>query len=138
MRLSAIPLKNYCDVNSWDYTQNFQYNEGSNARMYLQLIDLDREICDCSDGSFYQRYVATAPASLQVEIQNLDETKTISLTAMQVAEDKSLWYVDLLPTYKIGSANIHLTLTEPSGVKKGVVVEGIKVNPTSPGSISFC
>lgn len=138
MRLGGQIISHWCDVNDFDYSQTFEYNQGSNATVHLQLIDLDKKICDCSKGSFYLRYIPEPGASLQIQVHNIDDNQVIDLAGTQDPTDPSVWSFDLLPSYQIGSGNIHLALTEGSTVSKGVIKEGIHTNPTDPGSLSFC
>jgi hypothetical protein len=139
MRLGAQLLGDFCNVNDFDYSMIHEYNAGTNDRVYLQLTDLNQLLCQDKNGGLYQRYIPADGSTLTATIASVDDDNTIERPMTQVAGDPSLWYFDLYPTDNVDSANIHLTLTEPGPViKKAVVIEGLKVDPTDPGSITFC
>lgn len=139
MRLGASLLNGFCNVNDFDYTLIHNYNSGTNDRVYLQLVDLNQIIAQDKNGTFYNRYMPAAGSTLVGTVASVNDSNTVSRPMTQVVGDPSIWYFDLYPTDNIDSANIHLTLTEPGPViSKAVIIEGLKVNPTDPGSISFC
>lgn len=138
MRLGAQVL-DFCGLNSYSYADQAEINAGSSATVYLQLVDLSKPLCQDGNGSCFLRYIPTAGSNLQIDLDSIDDDNKVTVYPTALSGDPSIYSFDILPSYQIGSANIHLTLTGPDGsVKTGVVIEGLKVNPSGPGSISFC
>ena len=137
MRLGGLILKNFCDVNHFEYSGTHYMNEGNATTVYLQLVDLDKKICSDTQGVQYLRYMSDTGSSLQVTVNNIDSGDSIQKIATQNATDKSIWSFDLLSTDKIGSANIGLQLTE-AGPKTstGIMIRALNVSPVN--GISFC
>jgi hypothetical protein len=139
MRFGARVITSYCNSNDFSYGTSFALNQGENSRMYLQLADLNQKLASDINGTVYQRYMPPAGSSLQIVIAGIDDSTKITRYAIQDTTDPSLWYIDFLPTDVVASGNIHLTFTESGGItRKGVIMEGLTVYPTSPGSVSFC
>ena len=138
MRLGAVILQNYCNYNDFSLSNQFEYNIGSQSRVYLQLVDLNKPLCKDDQGSCYLRYIPADGATLEITINNIDSSKSVTKYPVQDANDPSIWYFDILFTDTIGSGNIHLKLTEGSTVSNGVMIDALKGYPVDPGNISFC
>lgn len=135
MRLSATVLKNFSDSNNFEYASQFEYNQGTSDQLYIQLTNGDRKLC----GNIYQRYVPPAGSSVVIRIDHLNVICVIERIATADANDNSIWSIPLLPTDKIGSGNIHITVTEPGGViRKTVIKEGITAYPVDPNNMGYC
>jgi len=133
MLLSARPLNDVANVNSFEYAEAVTWTEGDQVTMYLQLIDAS---LDTDMKGFYpagRRYMPPATSTLSVQIQNIDSAKVVTRTATQpFAEDASIWAVTILSTDAIhGSPQLVLTLTEPSKTVRGVVKGAVKVYSTN-------
>lgn len=133
MLLSARPLNDVANVNSFEYAEAVHWTEGDQVVLYLQLIDSS---LDTDMKGFYpagRRYMPPAGSTLSIQIQNIDSSKVITRLATQpFTEDASIWAVSILATDAIhGSPQLVLTLTEPSKTVRGVVKNAIKIQSTS-------
>lgn len=128
MLLSARILSNVASVNVFTYENVARFTEGDGPDLYFQLIDasLDRQ-CDPPG----RRYMPAAGATLEVTVQNIDNTKTLVRFASQpYATDPSIWKLTLLPTDKVrGTADLRLKLTESPKVTNGVAKMALSVEP---------
>lgn len=132
MLLSARPLNDVANVNSFEYADAVSWTEGDQVTLYLQLIDAS---LDTDTRGFYpagRRYMPPATSTLSVQIQNIDSSKVITRTATQpFPEDASIWSVTVLSTDLIhGSPQLLLTLTEPSKTIRGLVKNAVKIYST--------
>jgi len=141
MRLGGLVLGNYCNINDFEYPGSLQINEGDQTTVYIQLVDLNKKLCADLNGSCYLRYIPDAPASLIITVDSIDDAQVITKVATQVsASDPSIWCFVLNSNETLGSANLHLQLTEPGPkVSSGVINNAILVNMVGSGNgQSFC
>jgi len=126
MRLSVKPLKNFQNVNSFDFATEWNVRLDEPNTLYFQLVDLDQ------DGL---RYIPTgAMPSMQVIFPAVISTNTITKSATQVsALDGSLWSVSLLETEKPSSGNVQFTLTEGGVTRRFVLLQGLVVELFNQG-----
>ena len=117
MKLSAKFLINVSDVNNFDYTDQWEVNEGSAQRLHFQIIDKQKDDL---------RYMsqATVIDSITVTFLDIDTSEEIVKTATQAfTDDKSIWYVDLLATEVPNSGAVKIITTED-----GVVTNQFRVD----------
>jgi len=135
MRLSAAVLKNFSDSNNFEYAAQFEYNQGTSDQLYIQLTNGDRKLCN----NIYQRYVPPAGSSVVIRIDHLNTACVIERIATVDPNDSSIWWIPLLATDKVGSGNIHITVTEPgNNIRKAVIKEGITAYPVDPNNMGYC
>ena len=139
MRLGAMVLSNFCNINDFNYGQ-LEVNEGNATKICLQLADFSKKVCSSMSGTFYQRYIPPTGSSLTVQVQSIDDSQTISRVATQDLIDPSVWCIDIFEGELLATSNLHLELTEPGPkIRTGVVINAIRVIPTDPQSgHSFC
>ncbi len=128
MLLSARWLTNVVDVNTWDYADKVEFNEGDPVSVYFQLNDLSK------DKPLGKRYVPEAGATLQVTVTNLDDSKVYAKVATQVysTTDASIWRFTISATDDItGTPSIQLQLTEGATVRRVLLKAAIRVHPVS-------
>lgn len=126
MRLSAKPLKNFQNINSFDFGSEWTIRVDEANTLYLQLVDLDQEGL---------RYIPTTPgATLQVIFPAVSSANIITKTATQVsALDGSLWSVSLLETEKPSSGNVQFVLVENGVTRRFVLQQGLVVEMFNQG-----
>ena len=105
MKLSAKFLKNVADVNSFQYVSQWDISEGSTQKLYFQIIDkLKEDIRYMSQATVY---------SIELVFPSIDEDVTITKSATQAfADDKSIWYVELLASEVPNSGAVKFKLTK--------------------------
>ena len=127
MRLSAKTLKNFQNINSFDYSSEWQIRLDEANTLYFQLVDLDQEGL---------RYIPTGLAlSVQVIFPAVDSANVITKTATSVSPlDLSLWSVSLLETEKPSSGNVQFVITEGGVTKRFVLQQGLVVEMFNQGA----
>jgi hypothetical protein len=126
MRLSARTIKNFNNVNSFDYSTEWNIRAGEANTLYFQLVDLDQ------DGL---RYMPTnASCSVQLTFPALNPLNVIVKPATQADPlDRSVWKVSLSDTEVPSSGNVQLSLTEGGVVKKASLLDAIVVEKINNG-----
>lgn len=121
MLLSARMLNNLSDINHFDVVQTFEVTQGDAPDIYFVLIDASVEKLRDPAG---RRHVAVAGATLQVVIQDIDSSITVTKFASQpFPQDLSIWKVSFDPVTDgpsiaglMGTYALKLKLTEPGTV----------------------
>jgi hypothetical protein len=123
VRLYAKPIKNFANINQFDYATEWNVRKDEDNSLYFQLVDLDQ------DGL---RYLPTDPSySVVVTFPSLNTAGTLVKSAVQASPlDNSIWRVDLSSTEVPFSGNVQFALTEGTKVRRfslidGIVVEGV-------------
>ena len=144
MRLSANLILNYANVNQFGFQDQWQVRAGDPNTLYFQLIDLDQgsnpsgtRDCQC-----FLRYLLgigtqNLPYGVTVTFPSIDDSKTITATAVQVdANDSSVWAVKILSSQQPGSGNVIFTVTEGSTTRTFKVMNALAVE--YPGNDGCC
>lgn len=131
MRLALFALKNVSDVNSFAEVLELRLQQGNPTTLYLRLVDLDRP--EGSEG-FYLRHVPEAGASLRLTLQQMDSNAVVEKVADQpfVADDRSIFSIEILATDKVSFNNIDALLTIGGVDYKLPVVSSIVADETGP------
>lgn len=123
MRLYAKTIKNFANINQFDYATEWTIRKDEPNTLFFQLTDLDQ------DGL---RYMPTDVSfSVQVTFPALNSTNIIVKNATQVNPlDRSIWSVSLASNETPYSGNVQIALTEAGVTRRfflmdGIVVEGI-------------
>lgn len=126
MRLSANLIVNFANINQFSYENQWQIRLGDPNTLYFQIVDLDQNINN-TNGSNGQnlngptsslRYmvgcgISNQPFSVQVKFCSIDDTKALTVQAIQVDDcDSSVWSVTLAQTQVVNSGNIYISVTE--------------------------
>jgi len=128
MKLSAKFLINVADVNNFQYADQWDIAEGSAYRLHFQIID------KLKDDLRYMSQ-ATLIDSVTVKFLNIEETEEITKTATQAfADDKSIWYIDLLATEVPNSGSVEFSITEDGVERKFKVSQAVVVELLNEGS----
>lgn len=121
MLLSARPLKDVSDVNSFQHDLQLAWTQGDALDVYFQLIDASLDRPDQGFNPGGRRFCPADGATLSVVLENLDDEKKITRAATQPFEgDSSIWKLTINATDKIrGTPHMRLTLTEGAVVTRG-------------------
>jgi hypothetical protein len=120
MRLSAKIIKNYVNVNSFDYDSQWNVRAGEANQLYFQLVDLD------NDGLRYMP--AGTPVGVSVTFPNLDTSLVVTAIATKPsALDPSIWMVSLSSTQVPSTGNVKFEFTEATTIRRFSVLQGISV-----------
>jgi len=121
MLLSARPLTDVANVNSFQPTTTAQFTAGDAGTFYFQLIDKSVDLGNEGFSPSGRRYMPAAGAVMSVRISSINDAITVVRVATQpFANDPSIWAMPLLTTDKLnGSYSMRLTLTEGSKITNG-------------------
>jgi hypothetical protein len=153
MRLSASPIKNFSNINDFQYSSQWTIRATDPNTLYFQLVDLDKTSGTTSSaplGSFMslpqsmpQRYIAgigvpNQPTSIVVTFPSLDPTQTLTASATQNPNDGSIWSLSLagsvIASQAPSSGNVQFAVTEGSTVRYFSVMGMIAVETLNNGS----
>jgi hypothetical protein len=126
VRLTIKPLKNFNNINSFEYATEWTIMAGNQNRLYFQLVDTDKDEL---------RYMPTNSSySVSVEFPAIIPTQVTTKAAVQADSlDRSIWYVDILSTDTVFSGSIRLSLTEGGAVKKFSALDVLMVEQVNQG-----
>lgn len=131
MLLSARPLRDVANVNTFRPADRWQMMEGDAPSLYFQLVDKSVDLPVEGFNPPYRRYMPAAGATLQVTLESLNSAKQIVRFATQpFAQDPSIWRLNLLSTDPIrGTVSMRLKLTEGVVITNGYLQPAIEVGP---------
>lgn len=138
MRLSAIPIINWNNINNFCTANQWTIRNGEQNTLYFQLVDLDQSPC-CKNGC-PSRYVAgvgvpNQPASIIVTFPSIDCTQAIQITATQDTSDGSIWSVNLSSSQNPFGGSVQFSLTQGTTVRSFSVLNMLGVEyPNCEGS----
>lgn len=138
MRLTARPLLNYANVNSFSYANQWIIRSGDPNTMYFQIVDLDQGPANVIgqfapanqfganstlSGNIGLRYMVgvgsgNQPAAITVTFPSIDDTKVIQATAVQDSNDKSIWSVTLGSNQQPASGNVQFAVAEGNAIRR--------------------
>jgi hypothetical protein len=125
VRLSAKPVINYQNNNSFDYASEWNIRQGESNTLYFQLVDLDQAGL---------RYMPQSGTSVSVIFPSLNTNNTLTITAIQAsADDKSIWKVDLTANQIPSTGNVNFTIVESGNTKRFSLLQGIVVESLNQG-----
>lgn len=129
-RLSAKPVVNYQNSNSFKYANQWEVGAANSYTLYFQFIDLDQ----C--GLRYMAGVGSSnmPVAAKVTFPSIDCSKVITLIATQDSVDRSIWSVTMPLTSTPQTGNVRFELIEGSSVKNFSVLQMITVQYPNDGS----
>lgn len=133
MLLGARFLNDVANVNSFEFADIAEFTEGDAASVYFQLIDASLDKASQNFKPSGRRYVPASGSTLQVIVESIDDSKTITRYATQpFSQDGSIWKLDFLSSDTIkGTANLRLKLTESGVLRTGVVKNGLRIYSAS-------
>lgn len=140
MRLSAKPLKNVANINSWKYSNQWFVAEGQPNSLYLQVVDLENDISlKQANGAFPDmpiRYISSATVlSVEVQFDSVDDAEILTIAATQpFLNDKSIWKVDLSSTQIPSNGNVKVTITEDGINRSFIMMNIVSVDSLEIGS----
>lgn len=126
MLISARPLKNFQNINSYLQATEWTVRKDEPKRIYLQLVDLEQ------DGL---RYLSQATAySLSVTFPALNPLNAITKAATQAsALDRSIWYVDLSANENPSTGSVKVSITEDGVTKSFSMMSALTVELLNDG-----
>ncbi len=123
MRISALPIKNFANVNQFTFGNEWSIRAGDPNTLYFQLVDLDQNNL---------RYLAgiSQTAGITVTFLSIDDSLVINITAIQNPNDKSIWSVVISPAQTINSGSVRFAISEGSDIRRVSIPNMIVVEQT--------
>lgn len=138
MRLSARPILNFANVNSFTYGNQWIIRAGDPNTLYFQVVDLDQgpasviggpnplfgfQSAQVLSGNVGLRYIVgvggpNQPAGLTVTFPSIDDTQVITAQAVQNPNDGSIWSVTLGQNQKPNSGNVIFAVAEGNSIRR--------------------
>lgn len=118
-------------LNNLKYMNQIIITPGSTVTILFQLVDLDTVQ---EANKFGNRYMPADGASLEIDIQSVNDVNSLNKVATQpFADDKSIWQFSLsaTETEEMSGTNMKLTLTEGLNISVGKAKQVLIVEPTS-------
>ena len=150
MRLSCVSIKNFSNINDFQYSSQWTIRATDPNTLYFQVVDLDKTTglpnsapVNAGFGgvmsSYPQRYISgiggsNQPASVTVTFPSLDPTQTVVVSATQDSNDGSIWNVLLSGIISPSSGNVQFQITEGSTTRVFSVPNMISVEQLNAGS----
>ena len=125
MRPSIKFIKNFANVNQFNYADEWQVRQGDVATLYFQLVDLDQDSL---------RIIPTAGGSLSVSVTFPSPNTPLVKVASQNSQDGSIWSVPLLATDLVYTGVVQIKYTQSNGnVYNFNIDQGLQVELLSIG-----
>lgn len=153
MRLSARPIVNWANVNSFSYANQWIVRAGDPNTLYFQIVDLDQgpasviggpnpfgfQSSPTLSGNVGLRYMVgvgsgNQPVQLQITFPSIDDTQAITVAAVQETDDKSIFKVVLGPNQKPNSGNVQFAIQEGNTIRRFSVLNLVGVEYQNDGS----
>jgi len=127
MKISAIPLENVVDVNSWNHSDYGYIYEGQANSLFVQLTLPNKSECF--------RYLSQATAiSVNATFDSIDDSEKITITGTSpFSDDKSIWKFDIPSGQIPKSGAIQIQLIEDGVIRNFVVRDFISTELLSIG-----
>jgi len=137
-RLSAKPIVNYSNINSFSYANQWIISASNTNTLYFQLVNLDSGCGDCSLRYIPGVGVSNQPIALKVTFPSIDCTAVITMFASQVSPcgDGSIWSVSIPSTITPQTGAVQFQLFEGNNITSFRVEQMICVNYNGSGSDS--
>lgn len=131
MRLSAVPLINFSNINSFMSANEWTIRAGDPNTLYFQLIDLD----SCSGNLRHMTGVGSGnqPVIVTVTFPSIDDTQVITVTATVDPNDASVFSIALTNLQIPGSGNVFFSVSEGGVVRQFSVMNMIAVEQINQG-----
>ena len=126
MKLNIKFVKNFCNINNFDFTDEWDISEGSAQSLYLQLVN---------DHKDQLRYISDAsPLELYAVFTSIDTDQEFEKQATLISsDDKSLWKIDLDAEDVPKSGAVTFRLVEDSEETKFKVHQAISITLLDDG-----
>lgn len=133
-RLSAKPIINFQNINSFNYAPQWTVRAGDQTILYFQLVNLDSCPAECP-----LRYIAgigstNTPAQVRVTFPSIDCNSQFTLIATQNSDDGSIFSVTVPYTNTPQTGNVRFMVYEGNNVSNFSVLQMIVVEYANDGS----
>ena len=129
-RLSARPIVNFQNINSFKYANQWEMSAGSNIQLYFQFIDLDQ----CGLRQIIGLGVSNQPDAEKVIFPSIDCSEKFALSATQDPNDGSVWSVIIPYTNVPQTGAVQFQVVQGSNSQTFAVQQMLIVNYPNDGS----
>ena len=133
-RLSAKPIINFQNINSFDYANQWVVRAGDQTTLYFQLVNLDSCPSDCP-----QRYIlglgaGNSPVQVRVTFPSIDCSSAFTLIASQDPNDGSVFSVVIPYTSTPQTGNVQFVVYQGNNISNFNVLQMMVVQYSNDGS----
>ncbi len=133
-RLSAKPIINFQNINSFDYAQQWIVRAGDQTTLYFQIVNLDSCPQDCPLRYILGIGASNQPVQVQVTFPSIDCGSSFTLIAMQDPNDGSVFSVVVPYTSTPQTGNVQFTVYQGNNVNHFNVLQMMNVEYVGDGS----
>jgi len=133
-RLSAKPIINFQNINSFDYANQWVVRAGDQTTLYFQLVNLDSCPSDCP-----QRYIlglgaGNSPVQVRVTFPSIDCSSAFTLIASQDPNDGSVFSVVIPYTSTPQTGTVQFVVYQGNNISNFNVLQMMVVQYSNDGS----
>lgn len=131
-RLSAKPIVNFQNINSFDYANQWIVRAGDQTTLYFQIVNLDSCPSECP-----QRYIlglGAQPVQVRVTFPSIDCNTQFTLIAQQDPNDGSVFSVVVPYTSQPGTGNVQFVVYQGNNISNFEVLQMMVVEYSNSGS----
>lgn len=130
-RLSAKPLVNFQNINSFKYANQWNINAGNSNVLYFQLVDLDQ----CGLRHLAGIGTSNQPDAVRVTFPSIDNAQVLTFLATQDSNDSSVFSITIPFTNTPCGGNVVFQVFEGNNIQSFTVLQMIVVGtPENNGS----
>jgi hypothetical protein len=133
-RLSAKPITNFQNINSFDYANQWMIRAGDQTTLYFQIVNLDTCPSDCPLRYILGIGTANQPVQVRVTFPSIDCNSAFTLIAMQDPNDGSVFSVVVPYTSQPATGNVQFVVYQGNNISNFSVLQMMNVEYSSDGS----
>ena len=132
-RLSARPIVDFQNINSFQYSSEWDVRAGDQTTLYFQIVNLDSCPMDCP-----QRYIlglgaSNMPVQVRVTFPSIDCNTQFTLIAQQDPNDGSVFSVVVPYTNQPQTGNVQFVVYQGNNINNFNVLQMIVVEYSNDG-----
>ena len=135
-RLSAKPIINFQNINSFDYAEQWIVRAGDQTTLYFQMVNLDGCPQDCPLRYILGLGSSNMPVQVRVTFPSIDCNSAFTLIAQQDPNDGSVFSVVIPYTSTPQTGNVQFVVYQGNNVSNFNVLQMMVVEYSSDGSDS--
>lgn len=133
-RLSAKPITNFQNINSFDYSSQWIVRAGDQTTLYFQIVNLDSCPSECPLRYILGIGTTNQPVQVRVTFPSIDCNTAFTLVAQQDPDDGSIFSVVVPYTSQPGTGNVQFTVYQGNNINNFSVLQMMNVEYSSDGS----
>ena len=133
-RLSAKPIVNFQNINSFDYVSEWHVRAADQTTLYFQIVNLDGCPADCPLRYILGIGASNQPVQVRVTFPSIDCNSKFTLIANQDPNDGSVFSITIPYTSTPQTGNVQFIVYQGNNVSNFEVLQMIVVEYSNSGS----